>query len=430
MTITTIIIMPSKKSWQFEKNTIKTALGILIPGLIFLYLTPLIIKNFGIERFGFISILWILVGISNILDLGVSRALTRYVSDKRDIEAAKTKINNGSLWVIIILSFFWGLIIGYAFNLLIDLYQGSNTSIHILNELNLSRLYIIFTIPLVIVFSILRGILEGSEEFSVISQAKIAMGLAIALLLVTSQYFESTLVYVAITFALGRLLGTLILLRKTIKLFKPQIKSISLIETKEILIFGGWVSISNIASSFLVYFDRFALSYYAPPLVFGNYSILSETLSKVLFIPGALSTVLYPIMSKSNDYNKKIFLKKSYYYLISSLLVIFIPLCLWGQELFELWLGKPLESINSQLIILLMCIGFFINSLAHIPYTIIHGRGLSKITAKLHMMELVLFIPLILTLTYSFGIYGSIIAWLIRVSADFGLLHIISYKTK
>ncbi len=65
-------------SWSF--------LGNILPILSGLICTPYIIEGAGVERFGILSIAWIVAGYFSLFDLGIGRALTKMISERNSRE--------------------------------------------------------------------------------------------------------------------------------------------------------------------------------------------------------------------------------------------------------------------------------------------------------------------------------------------------------
>jgi O-antigen/teichoic acid export membrane protein len=60
--------------------------------------------------------------------------------------------------------------------------------------------------------------------------------------------------------------------------------------------------------------------------------------------------------------------------------------------------------------------------LAQVPFSFLQGIGKPDVTSKLHVAELLVYIPALWLLVGSFGIIGAAIAWTGRVAIDTALL--------
>ena len=45
---------------------------------------PVIVNRMGVERFGLLSLAWVLIGYFSLFDLGLGRALTKLIAERRD----------------------------------------------------------------------------------------------------------------------------------------------------------------------------------------------------------------------------------------------------------------------------------------------------------------------------------------------------------
>ena len=53
-----------------------------MPLLVAIVVIPMLIKGMGLERFGVLTIAWMVVGYFSLFDFGLGRALTKLVADK------------------------------------------------------------------------------------------------------------------------------------------------------------------------------------------------------------------------------------------------------------------------------------------------------------------------------------------------------------
>jgi Na+-driven multidrug efflux pump len=65
-----------------------------------------------------------------------------------------------------------------------------------------------------------------------------------------------------------------------------------------------------------------------------------------------------------------------------------------------------------------LLLGFACNALAQIPFAALHGRGLARQTALLHLIELPLYLALLAALVRGHGILGAAWAWTLRGAFD------------
>src|SRR2546426_5500122 len=64
------------------RNTIWNLLGQIFPLVVATVTIPVLIRTMGVVRFGLLSLTWTLIGYFSLIDLGIGRALTKFVADK------------------------------------------------------------------------------------------------------------------------------------------------------------------------------------------------------------------------------------------------------------------------------------------------------------------------------------------------------------
>ena len=88
------------------RGAIWNLLGQSLPVVAAFLFVPLLVRGLGIERFGILSLAWMLVGYFSLFDLGLGGALTRLVSDRlanrQDEEVPRL------VWTALALTFPWG----------------------------------------------------------------------------------------------------------------------------------------------------------------------------------------------------------------------------------------------------------------------------------------------------------------------------------
>jgi O-antigen/teichoic acid export membrane protein len=154
-----------------------------------------------------------------------------------------------------------------------------------------------------------------------------------------------------------------------------------------------------------------AVTFYATPY---------EVVTKLLIIPGALASVLFPAFSTSfiQDPNRAALLfGRGMKYLFLCLFPICLLIITFASEGFDLWLGEQFVRKSTH-VMQWLAVGVFINSLAHIAFAFIQGVGRPDLTAKLHLIELPLYLLLFWYLIGAYGIEGAAIAWAVRMGID------------
>ena len=186
------------------------------------------------------------------------------------------------------------------------------------------------------------------------------------------------------------------------------------------------MTVSNVISPLMVTADRFIISGVIGASMVAYYTVPMEVVSRILIIPGALATVLFPRLA-AGLISDQVERERIYNKAIKTLFLILLPICslvaLGSKIGLTLWLGADFAS-HSWLIVCILSLGVFFNGIAFIPFSSIQAKGNSRFTAIIHSCELLFYIPILLFCLRHFGVVGAAASWTLRVIADFLILFI------
>ena len=171
--------------------------------------------------------------------------------------------------------------------------------------------------------------------------------------------------------------------------------------------FGGWMTVTNVIGLLMVTLDRFvigallasvaAVAYYATPY---------EAITKLWIVPSSIVAVVFPAFSASligHPERASLLYDRSVKYVLVALFPIVLVVMLFAPEILNLWLGADFAA-HSSTVLRWLAIGVFINSLALVPATLIQGSGRPDATAKVHALELPLYLLALWLLIRGHGI--------------------------
>lgn len=427
----TVIVEKIKKNSTVLKNTAWNLSGQILPLLAALICIPILITEIGTEKFGFLAIAWMIIGYFSLFDFGLGRAITYIVSKMNAENQDATEIINSAVSLLLIISsivcllfYIWSDYIVYEIlNLSKENQQESIEALKVLS----------FGLPFVILCIGLRGVLEGCQEFKKISLISIPVGtLFFVAPMLTSLFVSNSLVLIFMSLVIVRFFQFLLFLFYTNKVFPLGIpKAIDMNKMKELVKFGGWMTVTNIVSPIMVNMDRFFIGAKMAVSSVTYYVVPFDMITKMLIIPASLSGVLFPEFSKKISMGEvreaKVLLMNSIVLVALILLPILLFVFVFSYSILELWISKDFAD-SSYDVLKVLCVGVFFNGVSALPYAFIQGAGRSDITAKFHILELILYLPVLIVFIDFFGLVGVAIAWVLRVILDFILL--ISYSFK
>lgn len=412
---------------SIRKNALWNLLGSAAPMLVGLAAIPYIYKHIGIERIGVLTIIWALIGYFSIFDFGLGRAITQRIASlaSHQTDRQKKTIATTGVFLTLLIGMVGGLI-GFAAIELVGV-SWVNSAPHLDQEIRYSFLLACLAIPATTATAGLRGILEGEQRFKAINLLKLILGLSNFLGPMASiALFGPRLDYTV---------GSLVVTRYIIlfahhfsarHVIGKSADNLSREESRQLFQFGGWMTLSNIISPLMVVADRFLIANILGAAVVAYYTIPAEFMLRLLVLPAAITTTLFPVFSKDLSEKKH---AKSFALYTKSMKIIFLMMgavtaCIFiGAEFgLGMWLG-PEFAEKSSAVASVLAVGILFNSMAQIPHAYIQASGDARSTALIHLFESALYIPALFLLMQLHGILGAALAWMLRALLDLVLLH-------
>ncbi len=186
------------------------------------------------------------------------------------------------------------------------------------------------------------------------------------------------------------------------------------------------LTLSNIISPLMVVADRFLIANVLGAAVVAYYTIPAEFMIRLLVLPAALTTTLFPVFTK--DLSEKNFASALVLYKKSMKIIFLIMGTITGSVFIgagfgiDLWLG-PEFAEKSATVTSVLGVGILFNSMAQVPHAYIQASGDARSTALIHLFESALYIPALFLLMQLHGILGAALAWMLRALLDLVLLH-------
>jgi O-antigen/teichoic acid export membrane protein len=412
---------PAAKGF-LARNTALNFLGQFLPLLVGILMTPLIIRGLGTERFGILSLAWVVIGYFSLFDLGLGRATTKFVSEF--IGTRKSGTLPSLFWTSLLFNGLLGIIGGLAMAAATPYFVNHIFRIppELLGEAKASFFILSVSVPVVVITSALRGFLEGGQRFTLVNAVKIPSSSLTFLIPALALPLGLRLPPIVHLLLIARFASALTYALLCFKAFPVLSRSISINGKliRFLLSFGGWITVTNVVAPLLVYLDRFFIGSRLSLDAVAFYTAPYQIITRLWILPMSLVVTLFPVFSaigkERQDELGDLYARSSkYLLLIMGPLILFIVL--FAGNILQLWLG-PEFAQKSTLVLQILAVGVLVNSLVNIPFSIIQGIGRPDITAKFHLLELPLYAWLAWVLIGRLGITGAALAWSIRVLVD------------
>jgi len=401
--------------------------GMVLPMLVGVAVVPGLIHRLGQDRFGALTLAWALVGYFGLLDLGLGRALTQYLSHHNAsgmplaAQAAMARMARLLMWG---LGAIWALLL-LVFTPWID--TAIQMPAEVRAEAPMAWAMLAIAIPFLMWSTGSTGVLEARSRFTAVNSVRIPSGIAsfcvpwlIALYSVDLRAVMAGLLLVRI----GTALAFAWLAKQEFAHGHHAPPSNGL---RQLLHFGGWLTVSNLVGPLLSYFDRFAIAALLSTAAVTHYTVPFDVLSRLPAIPVAMLGVLFPLLAhaQGNSGTSAAVLPDLVHSATRILVACWLPglisLTVLGPWLLHWWVGAEIAQ-QSSMVWQWLAAGVLVNGFAHIPYNLLQSAGRTDLIAKIHLVELVPYgIALWWTLIH-WGIVGAAMVWTMRVVFDTLLL--------
>ncbi len=414
------------------KNTILNFVGQVVPLLIGILAIPYIVRGLGTSRFGVLSLTWVVLGYFTIFDLGLGRATTKYVAEalgKGDPDQFP-RIAWTAITVQGLFGMLGALVLAGITPLLVE--RILNIPPQLVGEAKATFYVLAIAIPIILVSSSFFGVLEAAQRFDLTNAVRIPSGASTYLLPLVGLLCGANLPGIVMLILIARLVTLSALLVLNIRVF-PKLRKFSprFALFPRLFTYGGWVTVSSIVGPILVSLDRFLMGSLLSITAVAYYTAPYEAVTRFWIIPVSLTMSLFPALSALEGIGDRqklgTLFARSLKYVLLALGPIVLMVALFAAEGLQIWLGSDFAT-QSTPVLQILAFGVLVNSIAHIPYTLLQGVGRPDIPAKFHLFELPIYIGIAWVLVSHWGIAGAAAAWTIRVSLDALLLFVAVFR--
>lgn len=424
-------VTPMHTGRRVVRNTGINIAGALVPVLVALLTVPAVIHAYGVDRYGILAIALVVLSYFRVFDFGIGRATTKFL--------ATALLNEGEgdvarlFWTSVSLNGLLGLVGGTLLAFLVPLLVRHTLHIPgwLTPEATMALYGVAVLVPIAITTASVFGALEAAHRFDLVNLLQtpasvLTQVLPLALVVVTRDVGVVVLGLVAVRLALLALAVT-VCLRSIPELRRGPLFSRA--EAVRLARFGGWLTVTNVVGPLMVNADRFligavmtlaSVTYYATPY---------DLVTKLLVFPEGLTRSLFPVFGAGTHEDRSswrlMVMSSRYAGMLMGLVAV--GLVALGPDLLRWWLGDVF-AVHSGIVLQILAVGVMINAVAAVPYAWIQGVGYPDRTAKLHVCELLLYVPVLWLLLKWYGIAGAAIAWTARVTFDAVMLFVIAYR--
>lgn len=406
---------------SLTRHTAYNLISTILPAGIALVTVPLYLATIGAERYGALSICWLLLGYLGALDLGLGRAMAQRIAavPPDDTELTSRIFSTGLT-----------LSAALALAAAITLYVAGEPLFRLIGfgarelsaEMTRTVPLLAATLPLTILSGALNGALMGRERFAMIAAVELVSSVALSVgPLLTARLIGPelpALVATALAIRLAALPVLLVGCRRALQI-GPRRPDRAI--AGQLLGFGGWVSVSGLVSPILSLWDRFAIGAALGAAAVAAYVVPANLLQRLTMLPDALARALFPRLARMGTKDRSDLTRDALSALSALMTPVAIALAALADPLLVLWVG-PTFATASAPVAEILAFGLWTNSFAFIAYATLHASGRPRAAALNHLAEILPYLGLLWLLIRQFGIAGAAIAWSARTTLDLLLM--------
>jgi len=415
----------ASRALSSNRNLRWNVAGLALPLVAAFVAIPLLMQNFGLQRFGAFSLVVAAYAYVSMLDLGLASAITFRVAEalaRGEPRQSMLKLVYTAGIVVVTLGSAFAIVGWFAAGWAPLLIDGSSRELGAETVQGLRILAL--SLPIAFAGSLLAALLSGHSRFAQVNAVRIVSGVLFTLGPALASLWRSDIALACGILAAVRLGAAMVHLLQCRVLLRPDSDGgpwrPSHGALAALLSFGGWLTISNLVGPLMVYMDRFYLAAVRPVAEVAYYVAPYELATKLALIPAGVLPVLFPILVARWVHRSVGGSRLSVQLAAAMAVGCAVPaaaLAVFGPEIMRHWMKAQVpESSAAALQVLAGAV--YLNCLAQVFFMQLQAMGRTDVVAKLHLCELALYVALLWAFTERWGVVGVAVAWGVRVAVD------------
>lgn len=384
---------------------------------------PILIGHLGASRFGVLTLAWAAIGYFNLFDLGLGRALTQIVAARLAGTRPRGELTTvawTALSLMLLLGVVGGLVLAAVTPWIVR--SGLNVPPSLISE-SIGAFYLLAaSLPFVVTTAGLRGLLEAHQQFGAVTALRIPLALFTFIGPLAVLPFAKGLVPIVALLFIGRVVTWVAHLVVCLRRYDYLRIAFEVRRdvVRPLLRFGGWMTVSNVVSPIMAYLDRFFIGAILPLAAVAYYVTPYELVTKLLVVPQAMVVAAFPAFAASyasDPHRTAALFERTLRVVLLLMFPLLLAVVLFSREALTLWVGASVAE-QSTGVLQWLAVGVFINAMAQAPLVVLQSTGRPDLTAKLHLVELPLYLMGLWWLAQRYGIVGVAMAWSARAAVD------------
>lgn len=407
-----------------RRHTTYNFVGSAVPVVLALVTVPLYLKLIGAERYGVLSIAWLLLGYFGLFDLGLGRATAFRIAALRD---ADSQARADTFWAALTFNVAVGIIGGAILWVAALLFftHGFKVDEALRPEILASIPLLAMSVPVATLTGVLTGALTGRERFletNIISTTSTVLFQLIPLTLAATH--GPNLVLLLSGALVAKVVALLLVgYRCHREITGGNRRRFNKNEASILMRYGGWVTLTSMFGPMLVIVDRFAIGAVLGAVAVTAYNVPFQLAKQVTIVPGALSNALFPRFSAATEHERRASTRTATRSLSALISLPVLGGLFLMQPFLNTWVGTSLAE-QAAPVGRIMLIGFWANAFAYLPYMQLQAAGRPDLVTKMLLLEIPPYLATLYFAMTHFGLEGAALALSARYILDYFLLTI------
>jgi O-antigen/teichoic acid export membrane protein len=411
----------AKPMERISTNTLFSYLSQFWHKALSLILLPVIVSGLGKDSYGLYTLVVVVIGYYALMDLGISSAVVKYVSEY-NAKGRYAEINRlvstslqahfalgavGCLFIVLLTDF---IVAG------LDIPHGLMQTARVI--LYISAVQFLLSITT----SVFPGILNGLQRIDVLNKISILsntiMVSSIALL-ARLGYGLIPVVLLSFFCNLAVILTTAYFAKRALPTLRITLGSYDLRYLRRVASFGLWTFVIQAGTLIHLTTDRLLIGLFFPISFVTNYVVAVKLAEVIRSVPMPVVGVLFPAVSdlkaKGEESTISEILLRGTKYVLSLSIPVSIFLFVFSRQILSVWMG-PEYSETSHPVLMLFALGYLLNTLTFVNTSVLLGLGIHRLMAVYCIIGSSLNLALDIILIPRLGINGAAIASLAAFS--------------
>ncbi len=391
--------------------------------VVLLATVPLYIDVIGVERYGVLSVIWLLLGYFGLFDFGIGRAVAHQVA--ACTENCPEEKRHEILWTALLSAIPLSLLgaallyfaVGYALENWVQMHSGLRA------EVGDTLVWVSLSLILLLLSGVFGGAMTGMRRFLEINVLDVGTKFLLQVLpLGAALLLSPALGDLAMAVFFARLLSLVGWVAVCYRIMPYALSP----KWRRDLVgglwrYGGWITVSGVIGPILSGMERLLIGTLIGAAAVTFYAVPYSLISPVTVLAGSLGAALFPLFAASSGERNRYLEARAAGTVLAVITPLLVVLAFIIQPFLGIWIDADF-SREAGMVPQILILGFWANSLAIIAHSRLQGSGQPRSVALIHLVEILPYLLLLYVLVAEFGIVGAAVAWASRVIIDALLL--------